>query len=146
MTSSVLGQRRSPKHFPKPNLHQGKAMVTVWWSTVRLIHYSFLNPTETMTSEKHAQKIDLLFSHSVMFDSLRLHGLQHARFPYPSPSPGPCSNSYPSSVKPSNHLILCCPLLLLPSIFPDIRVFSNELVLCIRWPKYWSFCISPSRK
>ena len=63
MTSSVLGQRRSPKHFPKPNLHQGKAMVTVWWSTVRLIHYSFLNPTETMTSEKHVQKIDLLFSH-----------------------------------------------------------------------------------
>ena len=63
MTSSVLGQRRSPKHFPKPNLHQGKAMVTVWWPTVGLIHYSFLNPTETMTSEKHVQKIDLLFSH-----------------------------------------------------------------------------------
>ena len=40
---------------------------------------------------------------------------------------------------PSNHLILCCPLLLLPSIFPSIRVFSNESVLCIRWPKYWSF-------
>ena len=43
------------------------------------------------------------------------------------------------SVMPSNHLILCCPLLLLPSIFPRIRVFSNESVLCIRWPKYWSF-------
>ena len=42
-------------------------------------------------------------------------------------------------VMPSNHLILCCPLLLLPSIFPSIRVFSNESVLCIRWPKYWSF-------
>ena len=42
------------------------------------------------------------------------------------------------SVMPSNHLILCCPLLLLPSIFPSIRVFSNESVLCIRWPKYWS--------
>ena len=39
---------------------------------------------------------------------------------------------------PSNHLILCCPLLLLPSIFPSIRVFSNELVLCIRWPNYWA--------
>ena len=48
-------------------------------------------------------------------------------------------------VMPSNHLILCCPLLLLPSIFPSIRVFSNELVLHIRWPKYWgfSFGISP---
>ena len=50
------------------------------------------------------------------------------------------------SMKPSNHLILCCSLLLLPSIFPRTRVFSNESVLCIRWPKYWSFCfsISPS--
>ena len=50
------------------------------------------------------------------------------------------------SVMPSNHLILCCPLLLLPSVFSSIRVFSNESVLCIRWPKYWSFCfsISPS--
>ena len=44
----------------------------------------------------------------------------------------------------SNHLILCRPLLLLPSIFPSIRIFSNESVLCIRWPKYWSFSISPS--
>ena len=52
------------------------------------------------------------------------------------------------SVMPSNHLILCCPLLLLPSIFPSIRVFSNESVLPIRWPKYWnfSFSISPSNE
>ena len=50
------------------------------------------------------------------------------------------------SVMPSNHLILCCPLLLLPSVFPSIRVFSKESVLCIRWSKYWSFSfsISPS--
>ena len=47
-------------------------------------------------------------------------------------------------VMPSNHLILCHPLLLLPSIFPSIRVFSNESVLCIRWPKYWSFSLSIS--
>ena len=50
------------------------------------------------------------------------------------------------SVMPSNHLILCHPLLLLPSIFPSIRVFSNESVLRIRWPKYWSFSISPSNE
>ena len=52
------------------------------------------------------------------------------------------------SVMPTNHLILCHPLLLLPSIFPSIRVFSNESVLCIRWPKYWSFSfsISPSNE
>ena len=51
-------------------------------------------------------------------------------------------------VKPPNHLILCHPLLLLPSIFPSIRVFSSESVLCIRWPKYWSFSfsISPSNE
>ena len=52
------------------------------------------------------------------------------------------------SVMPSNHLILCHPLLLLPSIFPRIRVFSNESVLCIKWPTYWSFSfsISPSNE
>ena len=52
------------------------------------------------------------------------------------------------SVMPSNHLILCCPLLLLPSIFPSVRVFSKESLLHIRWPKYWSFslCISPSNE
>ena len=50
------------------------------------------------------------------------------------------------SVMPSNHLVLCRPLLLLPSIFPSIRVFSKELALRIRWPKYWSFSISPSNK
>ena len=52
------------------------------------------------------------------------------------------------SVMPSNHLILCHPLLLLPSIFPSIKIFSNESVLCIRWPKYWSFSfsISPSNE
>ena len=52
------------------------------------------------------------------------------------------------SVMPSDHLILCCPLLLLPSIFPNIRVFSNESVLCMRWPKYWSFSfnISPTNE
>ena len=50
------------------------------------------------------------------------------------------------SVMASKHLILCCPLLLLPSILPSIRAFSNESVLCIRWPKYWSFSISPSNE
>ena len=52
------------------------------------------------------------------------------------------------SVMPSSHLILCCPLLLLPSVFLSIRIFSNESVLCIRWPKYWSFSfsISPSNE
>ena len=82
-----------------------------------------------------------------MSDSLRLHELQHW-LPCPSLSPRVCSNSCPlRSVILSNHLILCHPLLL-PSIFSSIRVFSNELALRIRWPKYWSFSfsISPSNK
>ena len=88
----------------------------------------------------------MLFSRSVVFDSLQPHGLQHARLPCPSPSPEACSNSSPLNWWCPNHLILCCPLLLLPTIFPNIRVFSNELALHIRWPKYWSFSfsISPS--
>ena len=81
------------------------------------------------------------FSRSVMSDSLQPHELQHARPPCPSLTPGVHSNSSPSS-----HLILCCPLLLLPLIPPSIRVFSNEFTLPMRWPKYWSFSfsISPS--
>ena len=85
----------------------------------------------------------LQFSHSVVSDSLRPHGLQHARLPYPSLVPGACSNSCPLELMvPSNHLILCHPLLFLPSILPSIRVFSNELALYIMWPKYWSFSFS----
>ena len=67
-------------------------------------------------------------------------------------TPGlPVHHQLPESIEvvmPSNHLILCHPLLLLPSIFPSIRVFSNESALCIRWPKYWSFSfnISPSNE
>ena len=85
------------------------------------------------------------FSRSVVSNSLRLHGLKHARPPCPSPTPRACSNSLSiKSVMPSNYLILCHPLLLLPSIFPSIRVFSNESVLRTRWPKYWSFSFSIS--
>ena len=84
-------------------------------------------------------KYSVQFSWLVVSNSLQPHGLQHARLPCPSPSPKSCSNSCPSS-----HLILCCPLLLLPSIFPSIRVFSNESVFPIRWPKYWSFSFSIS--
>ena len=87
------------------------------------------------------------FSRSVLSDSLRPHESQHARPPCPSPTPGVHSESI-ESVMPSSHLILCCPLLLLPSIPPSIRVFSNESALHMRWPKYWSFSFSiiPSKQ
>ena len=81
---------------------------------------------------------------SGMSDSLRPHGVQHTRPPCPSPAPGVCSNSSIELVMSSNHFNLCHPLLLLASIFPSMRVFSNESALCIRWPKYWSFSFSIS--
>ena len=88
------------------------------------------------------------FSHSVVSNSLWPHGLQQARPPCPSPTSGVYSNSCPLSWWcHSNHLILCRPLLP-PSVFPNIRVFSDESTLHMRWPKYWSFSfrISPSNE
>ena len=86
--------------------------------------------------------ISVQFSLSVMSDSSRRYGLQHAWFPSFTISQSLLKFMSIESVMQSNHLILCCPLLLLPSIFPSIRVFSNELALCMRWPKYWSFSLS----
>ena len=89
------------------------------------------------------------FSRSVMPDSLGPHEPQHTRPPLSiTNSRSPSKLMFIESVMPSNHLILCRPLLLMPSIFPSIRVFSNESALHIRWPKYWSFSlnISPSNE
>ena len=89
------------------------------------------------------------FSCSLMSDFLWTHGLYHTRLLCPFTNSQGLLKLMPiESVMPSNHLILCCPLLLPPSIFPSIRVFSIESVLCIRWPKYWSFSfsISPSNE
>ena len=89
------------------------------------------------------------FSLSFVSDSLRPHEPQHcqASVSITNPQNSPRSMSI-QSVMPSNHLILCHLLLLLPSIFPSIRIFSNESALRIRWPKYWSFSfkISPSNE
>ena len=78
--------------------------------------------------------------------TLQPNGLQHARIPCPSRSLSLFKLMPIALVMSSNHLILCHPLLLLLSIFPSIRVFSNELALRIRWPKYWSFSINPSNE
>ena len=83
-----------------------------------------------------------------MSDSLWPHESQHARPPCPSPTTGVHSNSCHrvsdaiQLVMPSSYLILCRPLLLLPPIPPSIRVFFNESILHMRWPKYWSFSLS----
>ena len=83
---------------------------------------------------------------SVASNFLRTHGLQHTRLPCPSPIPraysNSCPNSCPNSCQWCHPTIFCHPLLLLPSIFPSIRVFSKESVLRIRWPKYWSLSFS----
>ena len=89
------------------------------------------------------------FSRSVVSSCLWPHGLQHPRPLCPSPTPWSLLKLMPiESVMPFNHLILCHPLLLLPSIIPSIRVCSSESVLLIRWPKYWSFSFSiiPSKE
>ena len=131
---------------------------------------NFLQPCVNKSSSDSPKKLlfdfkakshSVQFSGSVVSDSLQPHGLQHARPPCPSPTPGVYSNSCPLMISigvhhvyscplvtPSNHLILCCPLLLSTSIFPSIRVFSSESALCIRWAKDWifSFNISPYKK
>ena len=88
------------------------------------------------------------FSRSVMSDSLQPHGLQHSRLPCLSPILELVQLKPIQLVMPSNYLILCCPLLLLPPIFPSIRVFSKESVLHIRWLKIlnFNFSISPSNE
>ena len=90
--------------------------------------------------------LSVQFSRSVAPDSLLPHELQHARPPCPSSTSGVQSDS--ESVMPSNHLILCRLLFLLPTMPPNIRVFSSESTLRMRWPKYWSFSFSiiPSKE
>ena len=92
--------------------------------------------------------VNLLFIHSVLSDTLWPHGLRTAGFPVLHHLQGLLKLISIELVIPSNHLILCHPLLLLLSIFLNIRVFFNESDICIRWPKYWSFSfsISPSNE
>ena len=109
--------------------------------SLKLVRLSFLWKSRACAKEISARwsLLSLLFfSCSVMSNSLWPHGLglKHTRLPSPSLSLGVCPNSYPLSQW--IQLILCHPLLLLPSIFPNIRVFSNESALCIKWLKYWS--------
>ena len=119
-----------------------------WWATVYGVAQSWTwlkrlssSSRNTLRDKCVGDKVLLLFSHSVLSDCA-------------TPWTETCQSSLPfiswsllklmsiESVMSSNILILCCPLLLRPSIFPSIRVFPNELALCIRWPEYWSFSFS----
>ena len=119
------------------------------WCFLKKIQHRTTTCSNNFTSGYISVSIIVQFSHSVMSDSLQPHEPHHSRPPCPSPTPGVHPNPCPSSqwCHPT-ILILCRPLLLLPSIFPSIRVFSNESALLIRWPKYWSFSfnISPSNE
>ena len=119
--------------LPRRQLH---ALTNVWNSTQIGINL----PSES--SNQNCIKISVQFSRVLLFVTPRTTICQ---------APLSITNSRSllkfmtiELVMPSNHLILCCPLFLPPSIFPSIRVFSNESALCIRWPKYWSFSFSIS--
>ena len=120
--------------LPSPNIRNrfpnSKVCSKCWkhlFSYINVLYLHVINLNMVQESQ---------FSGSVMSDSLWPHGLQHTRLPCPALTPGACSNSCPSSQW--NHPTIsssCHSLLLLPLIFPRIRVFSNESVLCITWPK-----------
>ena len=105
----------------------------------------FSSQSQRKAMPKDAQ---VQFNRSVVSNSLWPHGLQHARPPCSSPTHRVYSKSCPLSRWCHPTISSCLPLLILPPIFPSIRVFSNESVLWIRWPKYWSFSfsISPSNE
>ena len=88
--------------------------------------------------------ISVQFSHSVVFDSATPWIIARQASLSITNSQSSLKLMSIESVMPSSHLVLCCPLLLLPPIPPSIRVFSNESTLCMRWPKYWSFSFSIS--
>ena len=108
--------------------------------------FNTLKSSARILYENQCKIHSVQFSCSVVSSSLRPHESQHSRPPCLSPTPGVYSNSCIESVMPSSHLIICCPLLLLPPILPSIRVFFSESALLMGWPKYWSFgfSISPS--
>ena len=111
----------------------------VWYAVVHGVTKSQIQLSDwtTATRQESTQ-----FSLSVMSDSLQACGLQHARLSCPSPnSQSLLKLKSIKLVMPSNHLTLCCPLLLQTSIFPSIRVFSNEWVLRIRWPNMWNLLL-----
>ena len=139
--------------LPQQNLRACKSCWGLWWPCHSKCQADAQGPSILGVATDHkmpqtfpslpdlaTESIGLLFSRSVVSNSLRPHGLKHARLPLPELA----QTHVIESVMPSNHFILCCPLLLLPSIFPSIRVFPNESVLCIRWQKYWSFSFSIS--
>ena len=122
------------------------------WSNLTCMRWEQIWFIEIYSADKHRRFchwrrnqwwVSVQFSCSVVSECLQPQGMQHARLPCPLPTPG-TSSDFIKSVMPSTHLILCCPFLLLSSVFPTIRLFFNESALRIIWPKYWSFSFNIS--
>ena len=136
------GKRRSreKKKRISQEISQNKLLhffTVLWIYNLHIPNFAFLKHTIhsfLVYLQSYAVIRSVQFSGSVMSDSLQPQGLQHARLPSPSPTPGPCSNSCPSSCW--CHPTISSSVVPFSSSFPSIRVFSNESVLCIRWPKY----------
>ena len=126
----------------QPGMEPRPLAVKTWsfthWTT-REIPRNFSNKIYKIF---HKQPLLLLFSHSVMSDSASPWTTAHQASTSFAISQSLLRLMSIKLVMPSNHLVLCRPVHLLPSIFPSIRVFSNESALCIRWSKYWSFSFS----
>ena len=122
---------------------------STWKTVCRITQYRLIGPHSPQAVRPKDAPCSVQFSRSVVSDSLRTPwtAARQASLSIPS-SRSLLKLMSIQSVMPSSHLILCRPLLLLPSIFPSIRVFSKESVLRIRWPQYWSFSfsISPSNE
>ena len=120
------------------------------WSLISIGSWFYNQESEEYLVWRYCfRNCSVQFSRSLMSDSSWPHGPQHARPSYPSPTPWVYSNSSPLSQWCHPTLSFSAvPFSSLPSIFPNIRVFSNESALCIRWPKYWSFSfnVSPSNE
>ena len=142
-----------PTRFRKVRETRDQIVNNIHWviengNSKKYIHFCFIDYTKAFERVDHIVQFSSVQSRS----HVRLFATPWTTACQASPSSTNSQNPpKPMSIElvmPSNHLILCRPLLLLPSIFPSIRVFSNESVLCIRWPKYWSFSfnISPSNE
>ena len=147
---STWGDPPRAEGAPSPREHPARHFASNFWGN-RLPLPSAPPVVASPSSSVFPQKPDSAhsgqFSRSVVSDSLLSHGLQHASLSITN-SLSLLKLMSIEVVMPSSHLILCCPLLLLPPIPPSIRVFSNESTPCMRWPKYWSFSfsISPSNE
>ena len=119
-----------------------RAQVEILYKLPSLVHYSSTIPLSLIV----ISKVVVQFSCSVVSDFATPWTAAHQASLSITNSQSLLKLMSIESVMPSNHLILCHPLLFLPSIFLSIRVFSNESVLCITWPEYWSFSISPSNE